>query len=95
MAREGLEYTIRSEKQVTNCDYCRLGGIKPWFLDIQLECEVMQMLLKLDAEHLQCAYGIIELDVPKSKKGNQHLLLKSLVRHLNPEEVEAREDDGL
>ena len=95
VAREGLEYTIRSEKQVTNCDYCRLGGIKPWFLDIQLEHEVMQMLLKLDAERLQCAYGIIGLDVPKSKKGNQHLLLKNLVRHLNPEEVEAREDDGL
>ena len=61
----------------------------------QVESEVMHMLLKLDAESLQCAYGIIELEVPVSKKGNQHLLFKNLVRHLNSEEVEAREDDGL
>ena len=55
------------------------------------------MLLKLDAESLQCAHGtIIELDVPESKKGNQYLLLRNLVRHLNSEEVEAREDgDGI
>ena len=43
----------------------------------QLESEVMQMLLKLDAGSLQCAYGIIELDVPESKKGNQHLVFKN------------------
>ena len=55
------------------------------------------MLLKLDAESLQCAHGtIIELDVPESKKGNQYLLLRNLVRHLNSEKVEAREDgDGI
>ena len=61
----------------------------------KLEYEVMHMLLKLDAESLQCAHGIIELDFPESKKGNQHLLLRNLVRHLNSEEVEAREDGGL
>ena len=33
--------------------------------------------------------------MPESKKGNQHLLFKNLLRHLNSEEVEAREDDGL
>ena len=61
----------------------------------QLESEVMEMLLKLDVESLMCGYGIIKLDVPESKKGNQHLLFKNLVRHLNSEDVEAREDDGL
>ena len=61
----------------------------------KLEYEVMHVLLKLDAESLQCALGIVELDVPESKKGNQHLLLRNLVRHLNSEQVEAREDDGL
>ena len=52
----------------------------------------MQMLLKLDAESLHCAYGIFELDVLERKKG---LLFKNLVRHPNSEEVEAREDGGL
>ena len=61
----------------------------------QVESEVMHMLLKLDAESLQCAYGIIKLEVPESKKGNQHLLFKNLVRHFNSEEVEAREDSDL
>ena len=61
----------------------------------QVEPEVMHMLLKLDAERLLCAYEIIELEVPESKKSNQHLLFKNLVKHLNPEEVEAREDGGL
>ena len=61
----------------------------------QVESEVMHMLLKLDAESLLCAYGIIELEVPESKKGSQHLLFKNLVRHPDSEEVEAREDGGL
>ena len=68
-----------------------LGGAAD---NYQLESEVTKLLLKLDAESLQCAYGIIKLDVPESKKGNQHLLFKYLVRHLNSEEVEAREDGG-
>lgn len=61
----------------------------------KIESEVTKMLTYLDAESLQCAYGIIELDVPESKRGNQYLLFKNLVRHLNSEEVEAREDSGL
>ena len=61
----------------------------------QVECEVIHMLLKLEYESLQCAYGIIQLQVPESKKGNQHLLFKNLVRQLSSEEVGAREDDGL
>ena len=61
----------------------------------QVESEVMDMLFKLDAESLQCAYGIIELEVPENKKGNQQLLFKNLVRHLISEEVEAREDGSL
>ena len=57
---------------------------------------MIHMLLKLDAESFQCAHGMIKLDVPESKKGNQYLLLINLVRHLNSEEVEAREDvDGI
>ena len=61
----------------------------------QVESEVMHIILKLDAESLQCPYGIIELEVPESKRGNQHLFFKNLARHLNSEEVEAREDGGL
>ena len=97
VARERLEDTIRSEKEVINCNYCRLGGIKPWLLKIHPNWKLKwcKLLWKLDAESLQCAYGIIELDVPESKKVNQHLLLKNLVRHLNSEEAEAREDGGL
>ena len=58
----------------------------------ELEYEVMHMLLELDAGSLQCTHGIIELDAPESKKGNQHLLFRNLVRHIYSEEVEARED---
>ena len=58
----------------------------------ELEYEVMHMLLELNAGSLQCAHGIIELDAPESKKGNQHLLFRNLVRHIYSEEVEARED---
>ena len=54
----------------------------------------MQMLSKLGAESLQYIYGMIQLDVPESKNDNRHLLLGNLVRHLNSEEVEAREDGG-
>ena len=61
----------------------------------QVQSEVMQMLLKLDVGSLQCAYGIIEFEVRESKKYNQHLFLKNLVRHHYSEEVEAREDGGL
>ena len=42
----------------------------------ELEYEAMLILLELDAGSLQCAHGIIELDVPESKKGNQHLFLE-------------------
>ena len=56
----------------------------------------MQMLLKLDAESLHCAYGIFELDAFFLKvfflKG---LLFKNLIRHPNSEDVEAREEGGL
>ena len=58
----------------------------------ELEYEAMHMLLELDAGSLQCAHGIIELDVPGSNKGNQHLPFGNLVRHFYSEEVEARED---
>ena len=60
----------------------------------KIESEVTKMLTYLDAESLQCAYGIIELDVPESKRGNKYLLFKNLVRHLNSEAVEEREDHG-
>lgn len=69
---EGFECTIRFEKQVINCNWVALGG--PY----QLEYEVIQMFLKLAAECLQFRYGIIELDVPESKKSNQYLLFKNL-----------------
>ena len=38
----------------------------------ELESEVVQMLIRQDVVSLQCAYGITKLDVPESKKGNQH-----------------------
>ena len=42
----------------------------------QLGAEVIQMLLKQDAGSLQFTYAIIELDIPESKKGNQHLFFQ-------------------
>ena len=53
------------------------------------------MPLKLDAESLRCAHGIIELGVLESKKGNQYLLLRNLVRLLNSEEAEARDGGSI
>ena len=38
----------------------------------ELEYEVMHMLLEMDAGSLQCAHGIIKLDVLESKKGNHN-----------------------
>ena len=55
----------------------------------KIESEVTKMLTYLDAESLQCA-----CNVPESKRGSKYLLLKYLVRCLNSEEVEAREDGG-
>ena len=60
-----------------------------------LETEVHSMLTKLDADHLHCACGIIGLDVPEEKKGNQNFLLKFLLRKLNSEEMEASQDVGV
>ena len=40
------------------------------------------MLAMLDADSLHCACGIVGLDVPEEKKGNQNLLFKSLLRKL-------------
>ena len=53
------------------------------------------MLIARDTESLQSAYGIIELDVPESKKDNRHFLFYNLVNHLCSEEVEDREDGGV
>ena len=60
----------------------------------ELEYEAVHMLLELDAGCLQYAHGIIELDVPESKKGYQHPFFRNLVRHLHSEEVEVREAGG-
>ena len=59
-----------------------------------LETEVLSMLAMLDTDSLHCACGIVGLDVPEEKKGNQNLLLKFLLRKSNSEEVEASQDGG-
>ena len=59
-----------------------------------LETEVLGMLAMLDADSLHRGCGIIGLDVPEGKKGNQKLLLKFLLRKLNSEEVEISQDGG-
>ena len=59
-----------------------------------LEAEVLSMLAMLDADSLHCACRIVGLDVPEEKKGNRNLLLKSLLRKLKSEEVEASQDGG-
>ena len=38
--------------------------------------------------------GILSLDVSEQKKGNHKLLLKSILRQLNSEEVEKSDDGG-
>ena len=57
-----------------------------------LETEVLGMLAMLDADSLHCACGIVGLDAPEEKKGNEKLLLKFLLRKLNSEEVETSQD---
>ena len=59
-----------------------------------LETEVLSMPAMLDVGSLHCACGIVELDVPEEKKGNQNFLLKFLLRKLNSEELEASQDGG-
>ena len=53
------------------------------------------MLVKLGEDSLHCACGIVGLDVPEEKKGNQSFLHKFLLRKLNSEEVEASQDGGV
>ena len=57
-----------------------------------LETEVLGMLAMLDADSLHSAFGIVGLDAPEEKKGNEKLLLKFLLRKLNSEEVETSQD---
>ena len=61
----------------------------------ELESEVVKMLIRWDVVSLQCAYGIIKLDVPESKKGKQHFLFYNLMNHLCSEEGEAKEDGSI
>ena len=61
----------------------------------ELESEVVQMLIRQDVVSLQCAYGITKLDVPESKKGNQHFFFYNLINHLCSEEGEAKEDGSV
>ena len=57
----------------------------------ELGSEVIKMLIGRDPESLQCAYGIMKLNVPESKKGSQHFL----VNYPCSEVVEARENGGV
>ena len=68
---EWLECTIRSEKQVMNCNWVKLNH-GSW-RSIPIGSEVMEMILNMDAKMLQCAYGIMELDIAESKKSYQEL----------------------
>ena len=52
------------------------------------------MLIGQDAERLQYDYGIIELDVLESKKGNQLFLFYNLVNHLCSERTDLKKEDG-
>ena len=52
------------------------------------------MLAMLDADGLHCACGIVGLDVPEAKIGNQKLLLRFPLKKLNSEEVEPSQDGG-
>ena len=52
------------------------------------------MLIRQDAEHLQYDYGIIELDVLESKKGNQLFLFYNLVNHLCSERTDLKNFTG-
>ena len=58
----------------------------------ELESEVVKMLIRRDVVSLQCAYGIIKLDVPESKKGKQHFLFYNLIsvqRKVKPKKMVA------
>ena len=55
----------------------------------ELESEVIKIFIGRDAESLEHAYGIIELNVPESKKGNRHFLFCNFVKKWKPEKMVA------
>ena len=54
-----------------NCNWVKLNH-GSW-RSIPTGSEVMQMILNMDAKMLQCAFGIMELDIAESKKSYQEL----------------------
>ena len=59
-----------------------------------LKAEKLGMITLLDADSLVCVYGILVLNVPEQKKGNQKLFLRYILRQLNSEEVKGRDNGG-
>ena len=60
-----------------------------------VEVDVFRMLKLVDAETLEGICVDLSIDVPVTKKGNKVLLTKLLMRHLNSEDMEVKEDQGL
>ena len=56
--------------------------------------EVLEMITLMDADSFACACGILGLDVLEQNKGNLKLLLKYILRQLNPDDIESSDDGG-
>ena len=55
----------------------------------KLESEVIKIFIGRDAESLEHAYGIIELNVLESKNSNRHFLFCNFVKKWKPEKMVA------
>ena len=60
-----------------------------------IEAEVFGKLTILDESCLESVATILELTVDESKKGNKSYLLKLILKHLNSDQVQGSEDEGL
>ena len=61
----------------------------------QVEVDVFRMLGMINAEALEGICVELSIDIPSAKKGNKLLLHKLILRNLNSEDMETKDDQGL
>ena len=62
---------------------------------MDVEADVTAKLAQLDAVCLESIMEILELPIKDESKGNRKILLRSILKYLNSEELEEEEDQGL
>ena len=61
----------------------------------QVEVDVFRMLSMVDAGVLEGICNELSIDIPPAKQGNTLLLQKLILRYLNSEDMETKDDQGL